>query len=265
MGLLFFRQKPHEVTISGELRQLERRARDALLAAGSSYSRAALAAESQVPEDALAAWIDGGLPPQDDVRLVGMVRVLSAWAQTGPLAEAEWRLLLVAARDRAAAQVGLAESPLAKETRLGRGLKWAAVAVIASLCAALGNDINSAIEGLGSSGAQPSASTSPSVAASTRVVGGASVSAGPDGLQAQAEWCCKFTSIQADTGFYWDGSAAALSADLDTQGSAVTTASLTPAGLGSSRSLSRPAAPRRSGSRHRRSSCAAAPRMSSRA
>jgi hypothetical protein len=227
VGLLSMRRKPHKTTLFNELRRLEKRAGDAQLAAGNSYSRAALAAESGVPEDVLAAWIDRDLPPKDAGRLLGVVQVLSVWAGSGPPATDRWLQLLVAAREHAAARPDGADSPLAREKSWARrGSVWvagaAAAALVAGLFQAFGGDINGALFPSSTSAGTPTGANS----------GGTSVPAGVEGLQAEAAWCCKFTSIDGVTGYYWTRSAATLSADLGNPNSGVSTATLAPAGVG---------------------------------
>ena len=196
MAFFLLWRKPRDSTLADELRRMEEEAKAARAASSLPYSRALLAKESGVTEDTLAAWLDRGRSARDQGKLPEVIRVLSAWAS----------------QDGAVAKSGKSKH----WTR--RGSVWimgiAVTALVSGVIAAIIGDVNNVV----TSGPTPPA-------------GSASAAADAEDLQAQADWCCKFTSIIASTGYYWSGSAASLFTALRTPSSGVTSSSLAPAGL----------------------------------
>lgn len=217
VGLLSFRRKPHAATLSDELRHLEQRARVGRTALGEPFSRALLAKESGVSEGTLAAWLDRGRTPRDGGKLQDVVRVLSAWAGPGTPSSARWTELWAAARkDSAARKNGsTAESEKGKH-RAKRVLAWIGTAVALTLVSGfftpVGGDLLHLITSHVAHSAKPAAAR--------------------EDLEAHASWCCRFTSIIANTGFYWTGSVARLSAALEDSNSSNLGSAYAPAGLG---------------------------------
>lgn len=249
MGLLSFRRERGAVTLHDELRHLEERARNARAAYGATFSRSLLARESGVAESTLAAWIDQGRVPQESGKLMDVVRVLSNWTGSAP-ANVQWQDLWAAARKSAAIRKGGKESvdgsaqksgAWARRT-LAAGATAAALALVTGLFSALGVDIHSILPFVGTQ-ASASPATAPSAIATGLGQGGGQSPAlssqapvgGPASVEdfhARANWCCQISSVVANTGFYWPGTASSLSAALHPAQGGVDPPALTPAGLG---------------------------------
>jgi hypothetical protein len=215
-----------ETDLLGELRRLEELARNARTASGAPVSRSLLARESGVPEDTLAAWFERGSSPQDGGELLAVVRVLSVWAGQDTPSGTHWPAELPGDEPRisAAPKNGTDAAPK-KDKRLTRRAKWAMGTVVTGCLLAVGGGLYNLV----TSGVTPATST-PS--AGTSATGATSTPAAVEGLQANADWCCRYTSVVASTGFYWPGSAARLSTALRTARSGVSVSALMPAGLG---------------------------------
>ncbi len=210
VGFRSLRLKPHHALLCDELRRLEKQARSARTATGAPFSRSLLARESGVSEETLAEWLDWGRPPKDNRKLLRVVRVLSAWAGQGTPSATQWPELWAATRqDSAAVRNDGTDSASTNDKHWTRRASvWitttAVAALIGGLFAAFGSDLASHV---------PLSARTPS--ASSTTAGTRSTWAGTETLQAQASWCCRFTSITASTGIYWPGSAASLSSALD--------------------------------------------------
>ena len=214
----FLRRKPGGETLVSELRALESRAAKACALAGTAYSRAILAGQSGVPKETLSAWIDGQRTPQDSDNLMKIVTVLASLAgQPGP-DDAGWRALWAAARQNRGPGKDRAHGKHQKLRRLAKGAAGATVPILLGGFLA---PISSNGRGILWNLLSPDPSPTPKPVS--------------EDFEATATWCCRFTMVSENGGFYWKGPAASLDSALGTFSrghSDMSISDLTPAGSG---------------------------------
>jgi hypothetical protein len=208
-----FRQKPAGKTLASELRALESRAREACVAAGIAYSRTILAGQSGVSRETLSTWIDGQRTPQDGDNLMQVVTVLTRLSGQAAPDEPGWRELWAAARrDRGPG------TKAAADKKLRPLVMWVAGVVTTVLLGGIFAPITSNGRGILWNALFPDPSPAPKNTL--------------EDFKATAAWCCRFTMVSENGGFYWNGSASSLDSALSGMRGETSISSLTPAGSG---------------------------------
>jgi len=210
----FFRLKAGAKTLASELRSLELQAKEACIAAGTAYSRAVLAAQSGVSKEALSAWVNGQRTPQDSDNLMKVVTALTNLSGQAAPDESLWRELWAAARRDG----GPSKKPAADKKKLRPLVKWVAGAVTTILIGGVFAPITSNGRGILWNILFTVPSPAPKHA--------------PEELKATTAWCCRFTAVAENGGFYWKGSASTLDSALGGGRSDMSVSDLTPAGSG---------------------------------
>lgn len=200
-------------SLSGELRALEEMAREESIVAGIRYSRTLVAAQSGASAEALAAWIDGRRAPQDCATLIRVVTVLASLAGQPAPDESDWRALWMAARqgrDRV-------KKPASRQQGLRRVLTWTAITVVTILLGGFFAPISSNGRGIVWNLLFPDPSRTQKQ--------------GLESLQATVAWCCSYTTVEENGGYYWPGSASGMERLFNAPDNQ-TIPDLTPAGVG---------------------------------
>jgi hypothetical protein len=175
-------------SLADELRALEAMAREASIAAGIRYSRTLVAEQSGVSAEALGAWIDGRRAPQDGATLIRVITVLASLAGQPAPDESDWRALWVAARqsrDRI-------KKPASRQQKLCKVLTWAVITVVPILLGGFFAPISSNGRGIVWNLLFPYPSQT-----QKQIL---------EQLQASVAWCCSYTTVEGNGGYYWPGS-----------------------------------------------------------